>query len=99
MSNIKKLITLTEEEGEMLERQLGAYSGRKSYSLYLGHLLREEEKRQEAAGKKGPGRPRKVEEDEEVRDIPHPDQIMNPGVFMTQTEFDSYNELRGDPHK
>jgi len=99
MPNVKKLITFTEEEGEMLERQLSVYTGRKSYSLYLGHLLREEEKRQEAAGKKGPGRPKKEVEEEEVRDIPHPDQIMNPGVFMTQTEFDSYNELRGDPTK
>lgn len=94
------MVTFTEEENTILEKLMANYPGRKSASLYLAHLLHEEDKRQEAAGKKSPGRPKKdgsQDPEDEPRDIPHPDQMMNPGVMMTQSEFDTYQEVRGEP--
>jgi len=78
------------------------YKTDESLSTYISNLIIAEYKRrkdEEAERKrKTVGRPRKEaesdEKEEEVRNIPHPDQIMNAGVFMTKTEFEMYQAFK-----
>ena len=69
-------------------------------SAYLGRLIADTWNTRN----KPAGRPKKSvtdrsgdeTEEEEPRDIPHPDTFMNAGKFMTQSEYDAWLERHPD---
>lgn len=75
-------------------------------SQYIGGLIAKEWERRSAPR----GRPKgttkahtatdreETEPDDDIRDIPHPDDFGHPGEFMTATEYAGYCALKGlDP--
>lgn len=72
-------------------------------SNYMGLLIMwEARRRKEQREARRPGRPRKdseqsssADEENEPRNIPHPDQIMNRGRLLTLSEYEAYNEIHG----
>lgn len=102
MSNTQKrrvvALSLTPEQFSLLER-LMKEQHQTNFTAYMVYLMAQEEKRlKEEGSKRGPGRPAKADEgreEEEPRDIPHPDQVMNPGKLITKSELDAYEAMRG----
>ena len=93
------LMLSPEREAKLKEMMLEDFEEDTPVSAYIARLISQESKRRSLdKGKRPQGRPRKgevEEEDDEPRNIPHPDQTMNPGVYMTLSEVEAWHTLRG----
>jgi len=76
--------------------ELMAADAKTDYSSYFGYLISEVYRTRQDKKKGSGGRPKKEDEEEEVRNIPHPDQSMNKGVMVTQSEYEFWYERRGE---
>ena len=99
------LITVTNEVGEMLEAIMKEHVHTFPSPVVRDLIVEEMKRRKEAKKRPAPvtttteKKAEKEYPDNEPRDIPHPDSLMNKGVFMTQSEFDAYMELKSKKSK
>ena len=98
----KTIIYLSEKKETLLKGlMLEDHMEDETYSSYISGLIAQEQKRRDVEKARKPqGRPRKedgeqVEPKDEPRNIPHPEQVMNAGVMLTQSEYDMYMAYRG----
>lgn len=93
------LITLPEPVAEMLEGIMK--DEHRTFPSPIVHDLIVEEMKRRKNAKKTVARAAvplaadQVAEEDEERTIPHPDQVMNKGVLLTRSEYDSYMEIKG----
>lgn len=102
MKSKKIAITLTDIKIDMLEVMMAEDNeqGEPLAGYIVSLIAKEKTRRDQDKQKKGAGRPRKddynyMSEEDEPRNIPHPDQDMNKGVMLTRSEYEAYQALKG----
>ncbi len=95
------MVTFTDTTRPLLQEMMQE-DYKEGVSSYLNNLISDEYKRrQQEKYKRNAGRPRKDGDDEEtytdedlIRNIPHPDTIMNEGRMINRLELKAWEELK-----